>query len=200
MIRRAAIDDLGRVAEVLGLAFRDYPWTRWCVDNTDHIHRITELQRISLELLGFPHGLVWVSELDDVCVSAAVWSDSRVPLDRVIFRTLADRSRPLHGDRLSSAVAAETGGFPRPVEPHLFLETMGTHPDHRRHGHGARVLRPGLALADEQGLVSGLETSTDGNVSFYESVGFEIIDHRSVPGGGPDVWTMWRTPNAELSG
>ena len=188
------------MAEVLGLAFRDYPWTRWCVDSKDHLHRIIELQRASLELLGFPHGLVWVSQVDGVCLSAAVWSDSRVTLDSKIFQRLADRSRPLHGDRLSSAVAAETGSFPRPIEPHLFLETMGTHPDHWRLRHGARVLRPGLALADEQGLVCALETSTDGNVTFYESVGFEIIDHRLVPGGGPDVWTMWRTPLTGLSG
>ena len=182
------------MAQVLGLAFRDYPWTRWCVDSKDHVHRITELQSMSLELHGFPHGLIWVSELDDVCVSAAVWSDSRVAPDRETFQRLADRSRPLHGDRLSHAIAAESGSFPRPTESHLFLETMGTHPDHWRQGHGTRVLRPGLALADEQVLVSALETSTEGNVTFYESAGFEIIDHRIVAGGGPDVWTMWRNP------
>lgn len=200
MIRRAGVDDLDQVAEVLGVAFSDYPWTRWCVDSEDHVRRITQLQRISLEQLGIPHGLVWVSELGGVCVSGAVWTDSRVNVDREIFQNLADRSRPLHGDRLSHAVAAEGNGFPRPIEPHLFLETMGTRPDHWRKGHGARVLGPGLALADEQHLMSALETSTEGNVTFYQSAGFEIIDHRAIPDGGPDVWTMWRSPDNQGTG
>ncbi len=195
MIRRAGTADLDVVAEVLGVAFSDYPWTRWCVDSEDHVRRITELQRISLELLGLPHGLVWVGDVERRVVTAAVWTDSRVIVESQVFQDLSDRSRPLHGDRLVYAISGEANGFSRPTDPHLFLETMGTRPDHWRHGHGERVLGPGLAMADELGLVSALETSTEGNVAFYRSVGFEIVDHRFVPGGGPDVWAMWRRPD-----
>ena len=35
-------DDLHRAAEVLGLAFGDYGWTRWVVDGRDHVHRIAD--------------------------------------------------------------------------------------------------------------------------------------------------------------
>lgn len=191
-VRRGAQADLPAVADVLGQAFADYPWTRWCVDADDHVRRITELQRISLDVLGLPFGLVWLGERNGKVISAAVWTDSRTDVDRSRFIELADRSRSLHGNRLHAAIDAEAEGFPRPPAPHLFLETMGTHPDHRRRGHGAAVLGPGLELADREDLMCGLETSTEGNVAFYQSVGFDVVHHRVVANGGPDVWTMWR--------
>ena len=184
-------------ASLLGLAFADDPWTRWCVDSDDHVARITQLQRTSLDVFGLPFGLVWLNEVEATLVSVAVWSDSRADVDRSLFIELADRSRPLHGNRLQAAIAAETGGFDRPTAPHLFLETMGTHPDHQLQGFGATVLRPGREMADRSGLVCGLETSTEGNVEFYRTVGFEVVHHRVVTHHdqrGPDVWTMWRTP------
>lgn len=196
-VRRAEGSDLDAAASLLGVAFADYPWTRWCVDADDHVARITKLQQISLEVLGLPFGLVWLAEVDEQVISVAVWSDSNVVLDRSLFTDLARRSTPLHGNRLDAAIAAESGGFDRPAIPHLFLETMGTHPDHRRGGFGAAVLRPGLQLADQSGLLCALETSTEGNVAFYQTVGFDVVDHRVVADSkddqrGPDVWTMWR--------
>ncbi len=193
-VRRAGIEDLEPAASLLGLAFADYSWTRWCVDADDHLARITELQRISLEVVGFPFGLVWLSEIDQEIVSVAVWSDSRIAVDRSLFSELADRSRPLHGNRLVAAIAAESNGFARPAGPHFFLETMGTQPARQRSGLGSKVLQPGLEIADTEGLLCGLETSTEGNVAFYRSVGFEVVDHRVVIDSGPDVWTMWRAP------
>jgi len=189
---RARASDVDAAAELLGLAFADYPWTRWCVDADDHVGRITTLQRLSLEVLGLPFGLVWLAEEADELAAVAVWSDSRVSVDRSRFIELADQSRPLHGNRLQAAIEAETGGFDRPARPHLFLETMGTHPHRQRCGFGAAVLQPGLELANESALICALETSTEGNVAFYRSVGFEVVDHRIVAPGGPDVWTMWR--------
>lgn len=199
IVRRAAVSDLDAAASLLGLAFANYPWTQWCVDADNHVERITKLQRISLEVLGLPFGLVWLTELDDQPASVAVWSESNVVVDGSLFSELARRSTPLHGDRLDAAIAAEVGSFARPTVPHLFLETMGTHPDRQRRGLGAAVLQPGLELADQSGLMCALETSTEGNVTFYRSVGFEVVDHRVVEYHrnndiGPDVWTMWRQP------
>lgn len=196
-VRKAVASDIGATASLLGLAFADYPWTRWCIDADDHVERITQLQRISLEVLGLPHGQVWLGETDEQVISVAVWSDARTDIDRALFTELAMRSTPWHGDRLNAAIAAESGGFDRPNTAHLFLETMGTHPDHRRQGLGARVLQPGLELADRSRMPCGLETSTEGNVEFYRTVGFEIADHRYVMHNGergPEIWSMWREP------
>lgn len=192
VIRRAAASDLDAAASLLGLAYADDPWTRWCVDDDDHIARVTELHRLSLEHSGLPAGLAWVAEVEDQIASIGVWSDSRVPAERSVLIGLAAKSSPLHGTRLGAAVAAETGGFPRPTTPHLFLTTVGTHPGHQRSGLGTAVLRPALERADEIGLVCGLETSTEANVAFYLTLAFEVVHHRLIASDGPDVWTMWR--------
>lgn len=194
IVRKARLDDLDHCATALGEAFADYPWTRWCVDHADHIQRITALQRLSLEVLGFRYGLVWVGEESSQIISVAVWSDSGVEFDRSLFTTLADRSRPLHGDRLDAAIAAEQGSHPRPATNHLFLETMGTVPSHWRQGAGTAVLAPGLEVADQRGIWCALETSTEENVEFYRRSRFEVVDHRTVADGGPDVWAMQRPP------
>ena len=49
--RPLAPADVDRAAEVLGLAFADYAWTRWVVDGRDHVARITDLQRLLLQHL-----------------------------------------------------------------------------------------------------------------------------------------------------
>jgi hypothetical protein len=32
------------------------------------------------------------------------------------------------------------------------------------------------------------------NLAFYSTYGFEVIGHRRIGGGGPDVWAMLREP------
>ncbi len=198
-VRRARADDLDTAAAALGAAFAEDPWVRWCVDADDHVARITTLQRLALELIGLPHGRVWMAEIDGVAdgaaIGVAVWTDSTTEIDRSLLATLADRSRPLHGDRLHAAIVAEQNAWHRPEGRHFHLEAIGTRPEHWRCGLGSAVLRPELEFADAEGAVCSLETSTVGNTQFYESMGFEIVHHRVVPGGGPDVWTMWRQPD-----
>lgn len=194
--RRADVDELDAVAELLGAAFVDDPWTRWCVDADNHRSRITALQRLALDMIGFPCGSVWVTEQDGQLLSAAVWTDSTVAPEPEVVAAMAEQSRPFHGDRLAAAVSAETGSHPRPATPHLFLETIGTRPEFRRRGYATAALTPGLTSADRRGLICALETSTMANVAFYRGVGFDVVDHRVVDGGGPDVWAMQRPPRA----
>lgn len=195
-IRRAGAGDLDAAAAVLGVAFTDDPWVRWCVDADDLIARITALQRLALEVIGLPHGRVWLAEVDEAPIGVAVWTDSITEIDRTLLSTLADRSRPFHGNRLHAAIVAEHNTWPKPDGRHLHLETIGTTPEYRRCGAGSSLLRPELEFADVHGAICSLETSTVENTLFYESLGFEIVHHRVVPGGGPDVWTMWRQPSA----
>ncbi len=195
-IRRGRVDDLDSAAAALGAAFADDPWTGWSIDADDHVARITALQGIALELVGFAQDRVWLAEDDDMVIGVAVWSDSTDDVDPVLLTELADRSRPFHGDRLAAAIVAERDPGPRPDTRHRHLETTGVRPDHWRRGVGSAVLRPELDQADADGVMCSLETSTTGNTMFYRSLGFEIVHHRVVPGGGPDVWTMWRHPGS----
>lgn len=187
-------DDVDAAAGVLGDAFADYPWTKWVVDATDHVARITELQWITLHHLVVPHGVGWVTTVDGVVGSVAAWFDTAHPLPpHALPREAAARSMALEGDRhhASRAADAEVHGW-RPTARHLYLATMGTRPTLQGKGLGARTLAPQLAVADELGLATCLETSSESNVRFYSRLGFRVVRQWTIAGGGPPVWTMRR--------
>jgi GNAT superfamily N-acetyltransferase len=78
-------------------------------------------------------------------------------------------------------------------EPHYYLSLLGTHPDHRGHGLGMRLLAHDLALIDEEHCAAYLESSNPANNRRYASAGFESVGDFSYPGDGPAVTTMWRS-------
>lgn len=188
--------DVMPAAKVLGLAFHDYPWTRWTVDPRDHVARITELQRLCLVHFALPYGSAWVTEVEGVIQCVVQWVDTAVKVPADVQERLGPRFAELEGDRAeaSATAEAESHGW-RPTERHLYLATMGTAPDHQGRGLGAATLAPGLRIADEHGLVACLETSAESNVRFYSRLGFGVIRHsRIADGAGPDLWLMRREP------
>ena len=193
--RRAGLDDLGRASEVLGEAFADYPWTRWTVDPDDHQARITRLQFLALENLGLAFGEVWLSSLDSTVQSVAVWMDSAVQVPSSAHHAMDAAVAQLEGSRHDASLAAarQIEGW-RPMQRHFTLAALATAPARQRQGLAARTLVPGLAAADRKGAGSFLETSSVSNLPFYSTFGFEVIGHRRLGGGGPDVWAMFRKP------
>jgi GNAT superfamily N-acetyltransferase len=195
--RRAGLDDLEPASEVLGEAFADYPWTRWTVDPEDHQGRITRLQLLALENLGMAFGEVWLSSVDGTVQSVAVWMDSAVEVPPSVHHALDAAVAALEGSRHDASLAAQRQleGW-RPIQRHFTLAVIGTAPARQRQGLAGRTLVPGLAAADREGAGSFLETSSVSNLDFYSRFGFEVIGHRRIDGGGPDVWAMFRKPMA----
>ena len=188
--------DVDSAATVLGLAFADYPWTRWTVAADNHVARITELQRLCLQHLGLPFGRVWVTTVDETVHSVAFWADTAQRAPAELVADLSPRFAELEGDRhLASAAAdAEVHGW-RPEQRHLYLGTTGTTPAVQQRGLATRTLAPGLAFADAENITACLETSTYANVELYSRLGFSMVHHwRIAQGAGPDVWTMQRAP------
>ncbi len=196
--RRAGPDDLGPASEVLGQAFADYAWTRWTVDPDDHQARITRLQFLALQNLGMAFGEVWLSSLDKTIQSVAVWMDSAVLVPLSVHHAMRAAVVELEGTRHDASLAAEReiGGW-RPIQRHFTLAVLGTAPARQREGLGGRTLVPGLERADREGAVSFLETSSASNLAFYSKFGFEVVGHRCLAGGGPDVWAMFRSPSPD---
>jgi ribosomal protein S18 acetylase RimI-like enzyme len=193
-IRRAVADDLPWAAAALALAFADYPWTRWVVDERDHLDRLEGLYaiylRVALEL-----GQVWVS--DDASAVAA-WTSSRTAAaqDELFAREgLATRVAALSGDRLGNvATGIELLAPHTPSEDHWVLAAVGVVPGRQREGLGRRVLEPALADLDARGEAAVLDTSTASNVGLYERLGFAVTAELQMPAGGPRVWLMKREP------
>jgi ribosomal protein S18 acetylase RimI-like enzyme len=190
--------DLDRASQVLGEAFADYAWTRWTVDADDHLHRVTELQRIALQHQGFASGQVWVGAVDGRVCSVAVWMDSAVMVPSTIYEQLHPVIAQAEGSRHEASVAAEREiqGW-RPNERHYYLATIGTIPAMQNRGIARAVLTPVITSADDDGVCAFLETSSARNLAFYSRFGFEVVDHRRISGGGPDVWAMLREPQAD---
>lgn len=194
-VRHADLSDLDRASVVLGEAFADYPWTRWTVDPDNHLHRVTQLQRIALRSFGLPFGQVSVAIMGDIVQSVAVWMDSAKAVPSNVHAEVQSITAELEGSRHEASIAAEReiAGW-RPVERHYYLATVGTTPAMQRRGLAKAVLLPVLTLADDESVSAFLETSSAWNVAFYSALGFELTDHRQISGGGPDVWAMLRQP------
>lgn len=71
------------------------------------------------------------------------------------------------------------------------LELLGVHPSYQRRGLASKLLRWGLARADEEGVEVYLSSSPDGR-PLYERNGFQVLDGRFSPYPGYEQVNMIR--------
>jgi len=76
-----------------------------------------------------------------------------------------------------------------------YLQALGVDPSRQGKGIGSGLIAPILALADSEGLPCYLETETEGNVTFYERRGFQVLASLNFPEAALQLWTMQRPPN-----
>jgi GNAT superfamily N-acetyltransferase len=186
--------DVGAIAETLAGAFFDDPVWGWAFDDPARRHG----QHVALWSLFVAGALeyewVWTTPGHE---SVTVW----IPPGRPeLPEPYAARLEPLLEELLGPRRALLVEVFARfdaahpDGEEHFYLTFLGTHPDHRGHGHGMRLLAENLALVDAAGAPAYLESSNPVNLGRYESVGFETHGQFVLPDGGPTVTTMWREP------
>ncbi len=81
-----------------------------------------------------------------------------------------------------------------PKMPHHYVNLLGVVPDHQHRGLGRLMMRALLAEGDAEGIPVYLETVTEPNVRFYQSLGFRIMDTCQSYPEGPHTWMMFRDP------
>ncbi|NSC25362.1 GNAT family N-acetyltransferase [Streptomyces albus subsp. chlorinus] len=191
--KRATADDAGPVGRILARAFDDDPMMRWFFP--DDSTREAGLGRYFATLLARQYGRHGVCERTDA--AAAFWvppegRDKAVP-DAETVRGLQD----ILGDRAGLfREAVEAAAEHTPKEPHWYLAVLGADPAAQGQGHGAALLRSGLAKADAAGMPVCLESSKSSNLPVYEHFGFTVREELRLPGGGPVLWAMRREPRA----
>ncbi|MEV8535477.1 GNAT family N-acetyltransferase [Streptomyces sp. NPDC051211] len=189
--KTATIDDASLIGRTLARAFDDDPMMRWFFP--DDANREAGLGRYFATI--FSRQYVHHGVCEHTAAAAAFWvppgaQDKAVPDAATVeelVEILGDRA-PLF--RQAAAAAAEHG----PQEPHWYLAVVGADPAAQGQGHGAALLRSGLAKADAAGLPAYLESSKPSNLPFYEHFGFTVLGEVQLPGGGPTLWSMRREP------
>ena len=191
-VRTATKADLPRLSAALARAFDDDPVVCHLLPPglRARSRRVTTFMRIPPQA-AVPLGTVYTTP--DL-VAAAIW---RPP----------DRWKLTAGEQLRVApasIAALRGrarlalGFNQalekhhPIEPHWYLQMLGTEPTSQSKGIGAALMAPVLERCDAEGVPAYLESSKARNVPYYERFGFEVTDELVMPDGGPTLWPMWR--------
>ncbi len=189
--KTATADDAALIARTLARAFDDDPMMRWFFP--DDPSRETALGRYFTTLFTRQYVHHGVCERTDA--AAAFWVAPEGQALAVPDAETVQELQNILGDRASlfrDAVAEAARHTPD--EPHWYLAVIGADPAARGGGHGAALLRSGLAKADEAGVPVCLESSKESNLSFYEHFGFTVREEFRLPGDGPVLWAMRREP------
>jgi GNAT superfamily N-acetyltransferase len=196
--RPAAIDDIGRVTQTLSLAFFHDPV--WGValarpdDSTDHHAAYWQIYVEG----ALRYSTVFMTE-DASAVS--VWippggTDLSDAGEKSIEQLVGATLEPAAAQAMFELWERFAANHPQD-EPHAYLSLLATHPDHRGHGIGQRLLAEDLARWDAERLPAYLESTNPGNDHRYERAGFRRIGgFRAVLGDAP-ISTMWR-PSATV--
>jgi ribosomal protein S18 acetylase RimI-like enzyme len=196
-LRRATIEDVPQLAQVLAEAFNDDPAFEWLLPNERK--RPAGLRRffaVELRAMGLERGSVWTS---DELAGAAVSTDPgkwRLPLHALVLHGRAF-SRAF-GMRLPRAVTMLTRMESRHVrQPHHYFAAIGVTPEHQGCGLGRGLMAPTLERCDQDGLAAYLEASSERNTALYQRLGFEVIREMHY-GGSQPLRLMLRPPAAQV--
>lgn len=190
--RRASAEDCRLVTEIITLAFANDPLWSWAMRRTDGRtdHQVL-FWRVFVEG-ALRYDSTWLTEGGG---ATSIWippgGTEMAPEQEEQLAELVEEFLGPVGDDYFELLARFDGAHPR-GESHYYLSLLGTHPDHRGHGLGMRLLSHDLEVIDAEHLAAYLESSNPANNHRYESVGFEPMGEFSYPGNGPVVTTMWR--------
>ncbi|MFP3986107.1 GNAT family N-acetyltransferase [Streptomyces sp. E11-3] len=189
--KTATIDHAALISRTLARAFDDDPMMRWFFP--DDASREAELGRYFTTI--FTRQYVHHGVCEHTEAAAAFWVPAEAQAKAVPDAETIQELQNILGDRAPLfRDAVETVAQHTPQEPHWSLSVIGADPAAQGQGHGAALLRSGLAKADAAGLPAYLESSKPSNLPFYEHFGFTVREELRLPGDGPLLWAMRREP------
>ncbi|MEU8763266.1 GNAT family N-acetyltransferase [Streptomyces sp. NPDC048659] len=191
--RTATVDDAALLGGILTRAFDDDPMMRWFFP--DEATRAAAMERYFTTLFTRQYVHHGVCERTDAAVS--FWVPAEAQDKAVPDADTIEELKAILGDRVPEfGAAVATAAAHAPEEPHWSLSLIGADPAAQGRGHGAALLRSGLARADAAGEPVYLESSKAANLPVYEHFGFAVRSEIPLPGDGPTLWGMWREPRA----
>ncbi|MGW1373018.1 GNAT family N-acetyltransferase [Streptomyces sp. NPDC002446] len=188
--KATTIDDAPLISRILARAFDDDPMMRRFFP--DDASRAAGLGRYFTTI--FTRQYVHHAICENTEAAAAFWVPPEAQAKTVPDAETIAELQDILGDRAPLfRDTVEAAAKHTPQEPHWYLALIGADPAAQGQGHGAALLRSGLAKADAAGLPAYLESSKPSNLPFYEHFGFTVRQELR-PEDGPVLWAMWREP------
>ena len=199
--RRATLADAPKVTRTLARAFATDPVMNYFIrDDARRPQAFAAWFDFAVKRLGLPGRETWMA--DDADASAvALWLPP--PQDAMnlsfmqevqalpVFLSVVGLARIARMQRLRAAFDAH-----HPKEPHWYLFFLAVDPDCQGMGLGSAILAANLKPIDAARSAAYLEASTERNVTLYQRHGFEVISEFKPESTGPQLWGMWRKPQA----
>jgi hypothetical protein len=198
--RVAARADLGRIGEVLALAFERDPLWGWAFESSSRERKLASLATVFGFFAGAALDFGWVRVTDGV-EAVALWippgSPEMTPADEARMpAVVADACEPEPAARVMEMLAAFERNHPH-EPPHFYLSLLATHPDHAGNRLAVGLVAANLAEMDaaDPPAPAFLESSNPRNVPRYERLGFRPIREVDLVAGLTGT-QMWRGPRA----
>jgi GNAT superfamily N-acetyltransferase len=195
--RPARKADIRALSRTMSRAFYDDPVISWVLP--DENSRPAQAARMFAAMTRHHHltgGGVEVACDGPGIAAAAMWDPpNRWRHSRMEELAMVPSFIRVFGMRSANARAVqELMKRSHPEEPHWYLAAIGSDPDVRGQGFGQVLMRSRLDRCDAEYCPAYLESSKPENVPYYERFGFAVTGELELPGGGPTMWAMWRTP------
>ncbi|WP_460568274.1 GNAT family N-acetyltransferase [Humibacter soli] len=194
VIRAATLADAAAIAEMMSRAFHDDPVMRWVVPHAaGRPRRLRRLYEAIVRHEGIPMGATDVAVREGVVVGAAVWRPPRrrmTPWRAVPFALSCGWTLGTDIPRMTAMGRSVFREHPR--EPHWYLQLLAVDPEAQGSGAGTELVRRGLERVDRDGTVAYLET-TQGNLAFYERLGFPAVGEIAMPRGCASQFRLLRS-------
>lgn len=199
-IRKLTPRDVDEAAGVLARAFFDYPMWTWIIPDDAHRRAaLPPIMRVSMRW-----GLLTdeVYGAGDPLRAVAIWSppgmaDADLDPDgtRTHFQEAVDAIGADGAARMDLLVAEQRSLRDRDLTPNTwYLPWLGVDPVSQRTGAGTALLNSMFARLDATKSDIYLETEKAANVPYYHQHGFTTITKGTITNGGPNYWTLRRTP------
>jgi GNAT superfamily N-acetyltransferase len=201
-IRTAGEGDRELVVRLLDRAFQDDPVSVWVFPDPAHRRaKHPELMAAFLDIV-LADGRVDLTEDGTAC---ALWLS--VPADA--HPENAEPANAEQGDdaaQLREAVDPDnerveligqlTAGIHPSGKAHEYLWMIAVTPESQGRGLGTALVRHVLDRCDREGLAAYLEASSARSLKLYERLGFDPLGRPLDLPDGPQMWPMWREPQA----
>ena len=190
-------DRISKAAATLARAMLDEPLGRWLLPDPVEFLDVHERLFVRTMMNAMDGGRV--DACGDPFVGVAVWLE-RPAIGKDSSSQPKSVLSPLVPEHATARVDEINGLLHlmrRRTRPdrHLYLDSMGVLPDHRRRGNATSLLGAGFAWADARALPCSLDTLDPDNIAFYRRRGFEVVAAEPLVGSGLTVTSMRRWPH-----